>query len=320
MAAGAVIAVLLSIACPRTVVAADHYALLVTGASGGQQFAQKYATWRTSFVTTFREKFGYPDDHLIVLSEEGTGARRATRENVRAALADFRRRATKDDVVLLLLIGHGSALDADQAKFNLVGPDLRADEWAALVKPITARVVFVDAAAGSFPFLRALAGPGRVILTANDSAAQQFETVFPEFLLKAFDDEAADTDKSGKVSVWEAFGYASAAVKTWFEERGLLATERALLDDTGSGVGREADTNGADGALARTTYFAPDAPAAVAADAEVGRLLKRRAELQSDVDLLRARKPAMPAEQYEAELEKLLTELARIDRQIRSKS
>ena len=319
MAAGAVIAVILSIASPGAIATADHYALIITGASGGQQYAQKYEAWRTSFVTTFREKFGYPDDHLIVLSEEGTGRRKATRDSVRAALADLRRRASKDDVVLVLAIGHGSALDADAAKFNLVGPDLSAEEWAALVKPITARLVFVDATAGSFPFLAALAAPGRIVLTANDSAAQQFETVFPEFLLKAFEDEAADTDKNGKVSVWEAFVYASAAVKAWFEGRGLLATERALVDDTGSGVGREAGAPGADGDLARITYFAPDAPPA-AADAELGRLLKRRTELESDVDLLRARKPAMPADQYEAELEKLLTELARIDRQIRSKS
>ena len=127
MAAGAVITVIVSIASPRAVVAADHYALIVTGASGGQQYAQKYAAWRTSLVTTFREKFGYPDDRLLVLSEEGTGTRKATRDNVRAALADLRRRSSRDDVVLVLVIGHGSALDADAAKFNLVGPDLTAE-------------------------------------------------------------------------------------------------------------------------------------------------------------------------------------------------
>jgi hypothetical protein len=239
---------------------------------------------------------------------------------VRAALGDLRRRASRDDVVFVLVMGHGSALDADAAKFNLVGPDLTASEWAALVKPIAARVVFVDATAGSFPFLHALAAPGRVVVTANDSAAQQFETVFPGFLAKAFDDHAADLDKNGRVSVWEAFTFASAAVKAWFAERGLLATERALLDDTGAGIGAEAGSPGADGALARATYLEPEAPAPAAADAERGRLLKRRAELESAVELLRARKPAMPADLYERELEKLLTELAGIDRQLRSKS
>ena len=30
----------------------------------------------------------------------------------------------------MLLIGHGTSLDGDEAKFNLVGPDLSATEWA----------------------------------------------------------------------------------------------------------------------------------------------------------------------------------------------
>jgi hypothetical protein len=218
------------------------------------------------------------------------------------------------------VIGHGTVLDADTAKFNLVGPDLSADEWADLVKPIPGRLVFVDCTAGSFPFLRKLAAPGRVILTATDSPGQQFETVLPEFLIKAFEEPGADSDKNGKVSMWEAFVFASAGVKSWYDERGRLATERPVLDDTGAGVGSDAAAPvGAAGALAKVTYLQPDATVPASADAELGRLLRRRTELESQVDLLRVQKPTMTGQQYEAELEKLLTELARIDRQIRSK-
>ena len=73
--------------------AADRYALIVTGASGGPQYAQKYENWRTSFVTTLASTFGYPEDHVIVLGEDAEGGvRKSTRENVRAALASLRRR------------------------------------------------------------------------------------------------------------------------------------------------------------------------------------------------------------------------------------
>ena len=118
--------------------------------------------WRTSFWPTLREKFGYPDDHVKVLSEEGEGSAKATRENVRAAFADLRKRVVDGDVTLVLLVGHGTA-DSDDAKFNLVGPDLTVDEWAALVKPLPGRVVFVNASSGSFPFLAEARwqGPGR---------------------------------------------------------------------------------------------------------------------------------------------------------------
>ena len=50
--------------------AGDNYALVVTGASGGEPYAKKYDGWRRAFVTTLREKFLYPADHVIVLAEK----------------------------------------------------------------------------------------------------------------------------------------------------------------------------------------------------------------------------------------------------------
>ena len=40
---------------------------------------------------------------------EATASQKATRENVRAALGDLRKRMTKDDQLLVLLIGHGTS-------------------------------------------------------------------------------------------------------------------------------------------------------------------------------------------------------------------
>jgi hypothetical protein len=300
---------------------AERYAVIVTGASGGPEYAAKYDAWRASLVQTFHERFGYPDDHILVLAEqESTGVRKATREHVRQVLTGLRRRVAKEDVVLVLLIGHGSGGEADEAKFNLVGPDLSAEEWAELIRPLPGRVVFVNTSSASFPFLKAIAARGRVVVTATDSAAQQFETVLPEFFVKAFATADADLDKNGRVSIWEAFTFASANVREWFEARGQLATERPLLDDTGLGIGREAGTEGPDGTIAQVTYLQPDAPIAETGDSQLTGLLRRRAEVQSQLEQLRARKPNLPPEDYEAELEKLLLELARIDRQIRSRS
>ena len=301
--------------------AGDRYALVITGASGGDEYAQKYDRWRTTFLSTLRERFGYPPDRLVVLAEtESEGVERCTRENVRRVLADLRRRLTKDDQLLVVLIGHGSSLDGDDAKFNLVGPDMTATEWADLLRPIPARLIFVNTTGASFPFLAKLAGRGRVVLTATDSAAQRFETIFPEYFVNAFDDPAADVDKNGRVSVWEAFAFASAGVQRSFEQKGQLPTERPLLDDTGAGIGREAQNPGADGAVASVTYLQPDAAASLPGDTAVSALLKRRAELGTALEELRARKPTMAADQYEAELERLLVEIARVDAQIRSKS
>jgi hypothetical protein len=300
---------------------AERYALIVTGAAGGDVYDQKYSAWRTTFTTTLRETFKYETDRIITLAEhEGDGVQKATREIVQRTLGDLRKRMTKDDQLLVLLIGHGTSLDGDEAKFNLVGPDLTAGEWNDLLKPLPGRLVFVNTTGASFPFLRRLAGRGRVVLTATDSAAQQFETVFPEFFVKAFADAAADLDKNGRVSMWEAFTYASGGVRQWFEQKGQLPTERPLLDDTGAGIGREALNPGTDGAIARITYLEPDAALALPADTALAVLVKRRAELEANLEALKARKETMPEDQYDAELEKLLVEISRVGAQIRAKS
>jgi hypothetical protein len=304
-----------------TTARAERYALIVTGAAGGDAYEQKYTGWRTTFTATLRDTFKYDADRIIALAErEGEGVQKATRENVQRALGDLRKRMTKDDQLLVLLVGHGTSLDGDEAKFNLVGPDLTAAEWGDLLKPLPGRLVFVNTTGASFPFLRRLASKGRVVLTATDSAVQQFETVFPEFFIKAFGDAAADLDKNGRVSIWEAFTYASSGVRQWFEQKGQLPTERPLLDDTGAGIGREALNPGTDGAIARITYLEPDAALALPADTALAVLVKRRAELEADLEALKARKETMAPEQYDAELEKLLVEIARVGAQIRAKS
>ena len=306
--------------CASRAQAGDRYALVVTGASGSDAYAQKYARWRAALVDTLRGKFHYDPQRLIVLTEQGTGVEKATRENVRGAFANLRKRMTKDDQLLVLLIGHGTSLDGDDAKFNLVGPDLSASEWSDLLRPLPGRLVFVDTTGASFPFLRKLAGKGRIVLTATDAVAQQFETVFAEFFIKAFDDPAADLDRNNRVSMWEAFTYASAGVRQWFEQKGQLPTERALLDDTGAGIGREAQSPGTDGAVARVTYIEPDAVLALPTDAALAALMRRRAELETELDELKARKESMAPDRYQAELEKLLVEIARIAAQLRPKS
>src|SRR5207248_5697540 len=76
-------------ACASPAAAGDRYALIVTGASGGDAYAEKYTTWRTAMTAILREKFHYPPDRVVVLAEtEGEGVQKSTRENVQRALGD----------------------------------------------------------------------------------------------------------------------------------------------------------------------------------------------------------------------------------------
>jgi hypothetical protein len=299
--------------------AEQRFALVLSGASGGAKYAEQMAEWRNTIRSALVDRYGFPTDKVRVFVDETikTGEP-GSAANVRAALGDLRKTLTRDDVLLIVLLGHGT-YDGEQAKFNLVGPDLTATEWNALLKDLPGRLIVVNTTEASFPFLERLSGQNRIVITATDSAAQKYATVFPEYFAKAIGEASTDLDKNGRTSIFEVFAAASQSVKQHYEQRGQLVTERAIIDDNGDGVGREAEAPGPDGALARLLYLDADTPAA-ANDPALAALLKRRRELEAEAEALKLKKTLMPGPLWEAEYEKLMLELAKVSRDIRAKS
>lgn len=310
--------VVLTVLTVPAAAAAERYALIVTGAHGEATYAEQYAQWRQSAVTALLEKLAFGESNVTALFEGGDAAHAATADGVRQSLGALRAKLTADDVLIVLLIGHGS-FDGAEAKFNLVGPDLTSSEWAGLLKPIAARMVVVNSTAASFPFLERLAGARRIVITATDAVAQRFDTVFPEYFIRALTDGAADIDKNGRVSVWEAFSAASLGVRRYYTQRGQLATERALIDDDGDGIGREAGADGKDGSAASRLYFDPEVAGAAPTDEELLRLLQKRTALQIEADELKMRRQLMTPEEYQGEFERVMLALARVSRDIRNR-
>ena len=308
----------LTLALPGIAGAAERYAVIVSGAAGGEKYAEQQQKWRAELATALKVRFAFPDDNIVVLDDENTGSTRANAENVGRVLGDLRRRLTRDDTLMLVLLGHGS-FDGEDAKFNLVGPDMSAGEWKGLLDGMPGVLVVVNTTESSFPFLEELSQKGRVVVTATDSVAQRFATVFPEQFIRVLSDPTADLDKNGRLSMWEAFTGASAGVKKHYEQRGQLSTERPVLDDDGDRKGREAETPGEDGALAQTVFL--DAPAGTTASAPaVAELERQKAILEEQIGDLKSRKSSMPESVYDATLEQLLIELAKISQQIRQGS
>jgi hypothetical protein len=285
---------------------------VLSGASGGPKYAEQMRDWRAGLQSALVDRYGFKADKIRVFVDETvkTGET-GNAENVRKQL-------NREDVLLIILLGHGT-YDGDIAKFNLVGPDLTAADWSTLLNGVPGRLVVVNTTEASFPFLERLSGPNRVVITATDSAAQKYATVFPEYFVKAMGEASTDLDKNGRTSVFEVFAAASAAVKQHYQQRGQLTTERALFDDNGDGVGREAEAPGPDGALARVLYLDAELPAA-ANNPELAALLRRRRELEGEAEALKLKKGSMAGPTWEAEYEKLMLELARISREIRAKS
>jgi hypothetical protein len=299
--------------------AQGRYALIVSGASGGQEYVVQYARWSRDLSRTLVDNFKFDPAAVTVLSETGQPASAATAENVRRVLASVRQRMTREDLLLVVLMGHGT-FDGVDAKFNLVGPDLESAEWAAALRPIPGRMVIVDTTSSSFPFLERLAAPRRIVISATDSAAQRFDTVFPEYFIRALGDEASDLDKNGRISVWEAFAGASSAVKRHYQQRGQLSTERALLDDNGDGAGKDVADQGADGSFASRTYLDESLPGAAPTNEVLLRLFQRRTSLTAEVDDLKIRRNFLAPDEYAKEFERLMIELARVSHDIRART
>jgi hypothetical protein len=300
------------------VFAQERYALIVTGATGGALYAAQYQEWTDTLTRTLTNTLKFDPSHVIALSESENPERASTATNLRRHLTSLRRALGRDDLLLVMLMGHGT-FDGVDAKFNLVGPDMESAEWAALLRGMPAQLVIVNSAPASFPFLERLSGPRRIVISATDTVAQQFDTVFPEHFIAGLADPSADIDKNGRISVWEAFTFAGSAVRRYYQQRGQLATERPLLDDNGDGIGREPAGQGNDGSLSSRTYFDEPSPDAAPTDEVLLNLLQKRAALEVEVDDLKLKKTFMQPAEYEAEFERLMIELAKISRDVRQR-
>jgi hypothetical protein len=271
--------------------------LVITGVPGDDEHAKTFAKWAEAFIDAAKKKDAVPDANITYLSDG-----RSTREGVQKAFADLSARVKPADGVVVLLIGHGS-FNGTQAAFNLPGPDLTVDEWKKLLDKLPAqRVAFINTSSSSGAFLPAIAAPGRVVVTATKTGGERNETQFPEFFVAAFNDPAADRDRNGHVSIAEAFEYAKAKVVQAFQQKGLLLTEHATMDDSGEGhlastlflgIGR------AEGTLAIDT-----------SDPAMKQLADEKDAIDRQIAALKLRKSGMDEAQYDAQMEKLLTDLA----------
>jgi hypothetical protein len=310
------VAILAVLGLPSVAAAQGRFALLIEGASGEEQYAKLHRDWLNQLASVLREKFKFDAASLTILAETpAAGEQSATSANVRAAFDKLSKQLKPTDTLFVMLIGHGSGVGGD-AKFNLVGPDLTVTEWNAALKPVTARIAFVDATSASSPFLQGLAGPNRIVVTATNTPAQVYHPFFGSAFIEALTAAPADLDKNERVSVWEAFVYASRLVQQHYERAGQLSVEHAMLDDNGDGVGRDATGAGTDGTLSNMTFL--DAPAAAASnDPAVQALIQRRDQLATEVDQLRQRRSTMPSAEFDQQFEKLIIDLALVSRDVR---
>ncbi|MEK6239772.1 MAG: hypothetical protein N2C14_34050, partial [Planctomycetales bacterium] len=290
---------------------------VVVGASGEKEYAEVFAASAAGW-----EKAAVAGDAALTKIGQDRPGEKPDRDLLRAALESESK--TQGGPLWLAFIGHGTH-DGKTAKFNLRGPDVSGAQLAEWLQPFQRPVVVVNCASSSGPFLNRLAGPRRVVVTATKSGHEVNYARFGKFFAETLADPAADLDKDGQASLLETYLIASRRVQDFYESEGRLATEQALLDDNGDGLGTPASwfiglraakkaKGGAktDGARAHQLHLVPsEFERRIPADLRV-----LRNQWEQDVADLRDQKSQHAEDDYYALLEPLLVKLARLHQRI----
>lgn len=242
----------------------------------------------------------------------------ATKAKIRESFAQISTDAGPDDNLVVLLIGHGT-FDGVDYKINLPGPDLSGVELAALLDRVKAKKqLVVNTTSASGASIASLQKPNRVVISATKSGTERNATVFARFWVEALRDPGADADKNDTVTAIEAYRYADQKTVQYYERNKRIATEHAVLEDTGQGeaVRNPTSDNGHGLVASRTPLLRIGTAQKAAADPAKQKLLAKKEDVEQRIDQLKYNKAAMPTADYRRQLQALLVELAKVQKEI----
>ena len=289
----------------RSAQAAPYY-VTVAGLGGEPDYEQRFTALAKELDKLL--KAASSDAHVFTF----TGAD-ATKAKLTETLAQIARDAKPDDEFTLTLIGHGS-FDGEEYKFNLPGPDISGEEIAVLCDRIPSkRQMIVNTTSASGGSIGALQRAGRIVIAATKTGTEKNATVFARYWVDALSDASTDTDKNETISALEAFQYADRKTAAFYETQKRLATEHAVIEDTGKKEAvRAASADNGEGLLAGNfVLLRLGATQQAANDPAKRALLEKKEALEQKIDTLKYQKAAMPVDDYKKQLSDALLELAK---------
>jgi hypothetical protein len=294
--------------------------LIVVGASGSPDYAGQFSQWAELWQSA-AAKAGV--ESILVGRSQDPGI--TDRDRLHSVLIE--KSSAGQEPLWIVLIGHGT-FDGREAKFNLRGPDVSDVDFGHWLSSSKRPLVVINCASASGPFINRISGQDRVVITAAKSGYELNYARFGQYVAESIADERADLDKDGQVSLLEAFLLASSRVDEYYRTHSQLATEHAVLDDNGDGLGTPADWfHGT-----RATKRAKDGASLDGHRAHQIHLIKsdrerklppdlrrRRDQIELSIAALRDQKDKLGEEAYYRRLEDLMVELARLYRDAEGK-
>ena len=286
--------------------------ILITGVPGTEEYEKTFNEW----TAQWKEAAGRGESKFSeAIHTEEKSQKEMLGELIKSEVNENK------SPLWMILIGHGT-FDGKKAKFNLQGPDISATELKEWLQDCKRPLVIINCSSSSSPFMNALSGENRVIITATRSGFERNFCRLGGFLAKAIGNLEADIDKDGQTSLLEAWLAASRYSADFYKNENRLSPEHPLLDDNGDGKGTPPDwfrgirvTRKSedpkllpDGLRTHQLYLIPS-------EEERKLSASQRAERDAlDIELakLRAAKELMEEKIYYTKLEKLLHKIGRI--------
>jgi hypothetical protein len=242
-----------------TAMAGNERVWIFTGIPGDQEHHADFEKTLGSLKSAFTTQLGVPPTNLAIYygPKDAGYAGEATRDNVVAAIkaAASISKKSPETPQWFIFIGHAHKIRGG-AQINLPGPDLNSIELAALLadfnpaSPIT--LVFTHTA--SAPFLRPLAAPGRVVITATAPGGIENETEFPAALAETLADPTSNVNNDSRLDAAEILIATKERVLKVYQSENLIVREAALLDGDGDGRGTQRPAE-ADATTAAKYFF-----------------------------------------------------------------
>jgi hypothetical protein len=215
------------------------YVLIISGISKNskERLAKDYAVMGLRrFVL---DNAGVESDRLSVLTDRESSVRKdsivSTAGNLKEQIDRFAAIVNTADRFIFYYMGQANIV-SDTLRLNLSGPDITHNQLAEWINGIKASsMLIVLDCPGAGLAVKAVTGPDRIIIGAC-TAEQHYSTQFSEYFVPALLDEKSDTDEDGRISLLEAFTYASKSVDDFYRRQALLTTETPVLEDNADGI------------------------------------------------------------------------------------
>ncbi len=285
----------LAMSCMTQPAQAAVRVLIISGLGGEPGYEQKFET-QAKAVASAASRSGAATKDVVVITGE-----QARRTALDPELKKFASAVKSEDQVVIVLIGHGS-FDGEEYRFNLPGPDITSKDILAFLDSMPAsQMLVVNATSASGSVIEQWRKPNRVVITATKSGGERNATRFAEYWVQALSSSEADRDKNEIVTAAEAYDYASKKVADTFKSDASLATEHSRLD------GKNAE---------RIVVARLGSAALLPNDAQLDAMMKEQGTLETQLDALKAKKGSLAQDEYYGQLEKVLLDVARLDKRI----